>query len=408
MNSRHYYAASLLLPILLTCAACSQPQWAFAPPSYPSPKAALNSGEPGNAADSALPYNNMAPRQPNSGVVAASATAPIEPAQPAALDRQPGPPGNQPGSQVVASPLAVPAPTGPTVWAAPGLIGGDPSQSTGVQQATGDAPAIGPPILVPLSDPDSVSGEYPYESIRPTLEQRLARNWDNIVEDHIHYYSWSTLRDFSLALGGAAALAETSMDQHFRNWYQDKVRNSSTDNFANFMMNFGNGAYMIPGAVGLAVAGQLLDEYPLADFLGEYGTRISRAYLVGAPPMLAMQYTLGSTRPEYDSPNSSHWTPFQHDTGVSGHAFMGSVPFLTAAEMTDNPFLKGTFFFASTLTPWARVNVDAHYLSQVWLGWCMGYLAVRAVNETQAEDSHFSVEPLIDSNGAGIRLIYCH
>ena len=87
---------------------------------------------------------------------------------------------------------------------------------------------------------------------------------------------------------------------------------------------------------------------------------------------------------------------------------MGSIPFLTAAEMTDNPILKGTFFFASTLTPWARVNVDAHYLSQVWLGWCMGYLAVRAVNQTAAEDSHFSVAPMIDANGAGISFIYCH
>jgi hypothetical protein len=38
----------------------------------------------------------------------------------------------------------------------------------------------------------------------------------------------------------------------------------------------------------------------------------------------------------------------------------------------------------------------------------MGYLAVRSVNETQAEDAHFSIAPMIDANGAGISLIYCH
>ncbi len=65
------------------------------------------------------------------------------------------------------------------------------------------------------------------------------------------------------------------------------------------------------------------------------GVYASRAYLVGAPAMLLMQNVTGGSRPE-EMDHGSKWDPFHDDNGVSGHAFMGAVPFLTLANMYDD------------------------------------------------------------------------
>jgi membrane-associated phospholipid phosphatase len=117
--------------------------------------------------------------------------------------------------------------------------------------------------------------------------------------------------------------------------------------------------------------------------------------------MLLLGAVLGSSRPKG---NDSHW-PFYHDAnGVSGHTFMGAVPFLTAAAMTENQFLKVPLFLGSFLTGWARINDDRHFFSQVALGWWMAYLAVRTVDDTQADLRSYSITPTFSPDGAGVAL----
>ncbi len=185
---------------------------------------------------------------------------------------------------------------------------------------------------------------------------------------------------------------------------QNDVRNSGTDSVSKVVKNFGEGEYMIPAAITLMVAGELLDEYPLAGEIGDYGERVTRAYIVGALPFLTLQYGLGAARPGW-VPNASQWRPFQDSYGVSasGHAFISSIPFLTAAEMVDDPLLKGVFYFGSAITGWSRINDDAHFLSEVILGWCLGYVSVRAVTHTELEaKSNFSMTPLVSPDMTGV------
>ena len=123
--------------------------------------------------------------------------------------------------------------------------------------------------------------------------------------------------------------------------------------------------------------------------------------------MLLMQEVLGSSRPA-DTGMPSQWSPFHASNGVSGHAFMGSVPFITAANMTDNIWAKAGLYFCSTFTGWSRINDDKHYLSQVCLGWWMGYLSCQAVEGTHRANQHFSVTPLVSPEMTGIGLTYQH
>jgi hypothetical protein len=44
---------------------------------------------------------------------------------------------------------------------------------------------------------------------------------------------------------------------------------------------------------------------------------------------------------------------------------MGSLPFITAAKMTENRGYKVLFYAGSAIAPLSRVNDNAHYPSQV-------------------------------------------
>ena len=98
--------------------------------------------------------------------------------------------------------------------------------------------------------------------------------------------------------------------------------------------------------------------------------------------MLLMQWVVGGSRPG-EAHSGSHWEPFQDDNGVSGHAFMGAIPFLNAANMTDNRWLRAGCYLGSGMAGLSRINDDSHYTSQAVLGWWMAYLAARSVDNTQ-------------------------
>ncbi len=183
------------------------------------------------------------------------------------------------------------------------------------------------------------------------------------------------------------------------------MRSATSDGVAAFWKNFGNGWITIPICAGADLAGNYFDDYPLANTLGEFGDRSVRAYAVGTLPMLAMQELLGSGRPSNTADNS-YWHPLKHDNGVSGHAFISAVPFITAAKMSDDPLAKAFFYACSTMTAWSRINDDAHYLSEAWMGWFMAYLSWQAVDATQQLPGHLALVPIATPEMNGIGLQY--
>jgi membrane-associated phospholipid phosphatase len=169
----------------------------------------------------------------------------------------------------------------------------------------------------------------------------------------------------------------------------------------------GEGKYLIPLSIGAAAIGYLAPDDSGLGPVGRWGGNTARAYLVGAPSMLFMQMVTGGSRPD-DTEGDSNWYPFNDNNGVSGHAFMGAVPFITLAKMNyDNPS-KWLFYGASLLTAWSRLNDNDHYFSQSMLGWIMAYQSVSAVmktNEQRQSQFSFNVFPYSDG-GAGFMMSY--
>ena len=221
--------------------------------------------------------------------------------------------------------------------------------------------------------------------------------------DHRTFYGQESLTIAATVFAAGAVMANTEADQSIRDWYQDDVRSGSTDGVANVVTHFGDGHYMLP-ALGIALAaGELMDDQPHASVVGDWADQSLRAMAVGVPPLLVTQSLTGASRPT-ESSAGSDWVPLNDNNGVSGHAFIGAVPFITAANMSENPWTKAGLYAASTLPGWSRINDDAHYTSQVILGWSLAYLACSAVDNTERElqDFRFTTVPVADGVGIGV------
>lgn len=275
------------------------------------------------------------------------------------------------------------------------------------------------------------SGEVIFNSLDPPNSQSASdwsdwarkASWDTVdllshdfhlvLEDYGNYWTWSGIGQMALGVAVAAPLANTSADLSIHNWYQYHVREGWEDKYAYDVKNLGEYTYMLPAYFGIAIGGLALEgaDSLLGDdgtWIGQvggvanqWGQRSIRAMAVGTPMVGLLQIGLGSTRPGL---GSSYWNPLNASHGVSGHAYVGSVPFLTAASMTDSPVLQVPLVACSFLTCWSRIHTDDHYFSQVALGWWMGYLCVRSVNRTQDEERAIEFLPG-SSEGPGVSML---
>lgn len=237
------------------------------------------------------------------------------------------------------------------------------------------------------------------------------RSRDRIFRDFQNFYRRETLGSYGIALLVGGIMANTKMDRNFHHWYQKQIRCSFTNEFSEFTRVFGEGKIFIPVAVTTACIYRFRQErfgtVHQNKVVGNFFDRTARGYAVGTPTLLLSQISLGGNRPQE---GSSYWKPFcGEDHTLSGHAFIGAIPFITAAHMSEPLWLKGVFYTLSTIPAWSRVNDDAHYLSQSLIGWYLAWLSVRAVSETEGMKplpKGLMFFPVADGNNVGIGFVY--
>lgn len=219
--------------------------------------------------------------------------------------------------------------------------------------------------------------------------------WQTVKRDYANFYTRERLTHLGVAFGIGAVMANTHIDQGVRDWYQSHLRTENSDSVSKYFKDLGNGYYVIPVSLLAMGIGQLTAN-PDQSLIWQWGQRSFRAYLVGGPANLLAQVTTGASRP-LERPDASHWRPFQDANGVSGHAFVGAIPLLTIANMSHNRWVRYSAYFASTFAGWSRINDDAHFASQVFLGWYMAYQSTDAVADSDAgahrHDSHLAILP---------------
>jgi hypothetical protein len=307
------------------------------------------------------------------------------------------------------SSIAPPTVAQPAVYPAPAV---DPALSSIFDPSENQTDGNPPGELSSVTDPNAPTWPTPSvaeDYCRPTFGEHFRGDigilWHQTVCDYKNYYSWKNLGVLAVGFGVGAIGANTELDQHIRNWYQKSVRSNSSDQVAKIAKKFGEGGYEVPAAAAAWLVGETFHDTRCGDVVGEWGDRELRSLIVGTPPMLVMQYVTGASRPG-ETTAESRWKPFADNNGVSGHAFIGALPFINAAKMTDEVPLKIGFYACSAFAGWSRINDDAHYTSQVFLGWWMAYWAATTVDLTDHQPHDWIITPLPMANGAGMAITY--
>jgi membrane-associated phospholipid phosphatase len=206
---------------------------------------------------------------------------------------------------------------------------------------------------------------------------------ESFLKDGENFYSKNTAKILFTAFLPALILAKSPLDKAIENFYQENIRSEFTDDAAKIFKAFGSNKPLSIAFFSGTFTGYLLKDTKVGMGLYQLCICSLRGITVGMPLLIASQNILGSDRPEDNT--HSFYQPFKNDHGVSGHAFMGAVPFINAAFMVKDPVFKAIFFAGSTLTGLSRINDSAHFLSQVLLGWTLAYTSSLAVYQTNLD-----------------------
>lgn len=225
--------------------------------------------------------------------------------------------------------------------------------------------------------------------------------WDTVINDYKEFYSVHRLKRMGVAFAAGAVVANTHTDAMFQKWYQTDIRSGTTDDIAAINKNFGEYRYVLPVTLAAALVDNMVQGTEYNNTVGRWGKRTMRAYLLGTPLLWATQNITGASRPVAN--RGSDWRPFKDSHGVSGHSFVGAVPFLVMAGMADqNKVLKTFFYAASTAAAISRINDNAHYLSQAALGWYLAWESTDAVLDRERREKSYAVQPMMLQDGYGV------
>jgi hypothetical protein len=289
------------------------------------------------------------------------------------------------------------------------LVGGWQTDAAGenvnVHLAAQLAPAAEPVFALPPLDREELLAPSPPEL--PWSRSgfpRMSRAGHKIAEDYRNFYACDSLVCLSAAFGAGALMANTGFDDTMQAAWQRGVEPSGVGTFFSGCKDIGEGRYVLPIVGAAAATGLVFEGNPFGDVVGEWGSRSLRMFVVGAPPVYVLQMATGASRPSEDA--GSQWHFWNDNNGVSGHAFVGALPFLAAADMVESPLLKGTLYVCSTFVGFSRMTDDAHYPSQIFLGWYLAWASSRAVSATETHFAGMEVRvvplPIADMGGLAV------
>ncbi|MBI5344909.1 MAG: hypothetical protein HZB83_06185 [Deltaproteobacteria bacterium] len=225
--------------------------------------------------------------------------------------------------------------------------------------------------LISLFPALSAAGEGSYHT-------KLSQDFERLEQDYKGLYlDTGSLVRLGAGIGAAGLAANTDMDREVKDYFRNHLRNNPTDAIGK--------AARVPGEVFITLPAVFAVHLivPENGAAGVWAGRSLRALLLGGPLGVFLQRVTGASRPE-EGPSS--WRPFKDGNGLSGHAFVGTVPFITGAMMQEG-YMKVFFYGLSALPAFSRINDNAHYPSQAFLGWYLAYLSSSVVAGDKGESS---------------------
>ena len=273
------------------------------------------------------------------------------------------------------------------------------------RMATSTQGAADPIYALPAFEEEGMGSDSQELPWARSQHPRLARAGYKVLEDYRNFYACESLTCLTAAFGAGALMANTGFDTTMQTAWQQGVTPTDAGTFFSDCKPIGEGKYALAVFGAAAATGLVLEGQPAGDIIGEWGSRSLRIFVVGAPPLYLLQMATGGSRPG-ESSAGSQWHFNSDNNGVSGHAFVGAIPFLAAADMVESPLAKGTLYVCSTFVGFSRMTDNAHYPSQVFLGWYLAWASSMAVSRTETHFAGMEVRvvplPIADMGGLAV------
>jgi len=169
------------------------------------------------------------------------------------------------------------------------------------------------------------------------------------------------------------------IDDEVQTWVQ-KERNQITDTIANLANCFGDGRYTVPALLSLYLYGkQTKDKKACKVALMGIKSLVISGLLSECIKFLTHRHRPSSAAIHniWDGPRCRSTRLSSFPSGHTTVAF--SVATVIATEYKDKKIIPPLFYGIATLTGLARLNNNAHWLSDVFVGACVGYFTAKAI-----------------------------
>jgi membrane-associated phospholipid phosphatase len=175
------------------------------------------------------------------------------------------------------------------------------------------------------------------------------------------------------ALGGVGILAAAFIaDGDWRTEVQE-IRSNTTNRLATLGNALGNGKYVLPPLAVLYLGGRLTHQRGITAAALHTGV----TFLFAGAASVVLKEAVGRARPSQGGDPTSY-RPFSgFDSFPSGHSTVAFAVAASLASHTHHLWVRTLLYAGASLTGFARMNDDKHWLSDVIAGAAVGILASR-------------------------------
>jgi membrane-associated phospholipid phosphatase len=206
---------------------------------------------------------------------------------------------------------------------------------------------------------------------------------------------WGSVAWKSVVVAGSIAF----LDQHARDYLQ-RHRSEGSQRVADAFEPFG-AEYAIGTLAGFAIVGAVADK-PTARAVAVDGTVSS--VIASGLIVTALKKITGRSRPNTD--NGPHdFNPFNGgESFPSGHTAEAFTLATSIAENYHRPWISGLSYGVAGLVGYARMEHDAHWLSDVTASAFIGIGVARHVTKVNGERRRITLAPFAEQGVRGIRI----
>jgi len=267
-------------------------------------------------------------------------------------------------------------------------------------------------INVSISQPDTAVFPFNGSYFKDMLKFITNHDFNQIIaldKKTVYYSSFSSYKpDFmKLCIISGITAGLYGYDQNIKDFVQRK-RNTRTDAVSDFARPFGDGRITLPALSLLYVSGKFFKKEKICStaVLG------FKSFIIAGSITQIIKIAGHRHRPNTGDPYNTWDGPgigisnLSFPSGHSSTAF--AIATVMASEYKDTLIIPLLAYCTAGLTTFSRINDNAHWASDVFLGSALGYFTGKAVvgEHNKSNENKISIIPAIRDKTISIELLY--